>query len=68
MSRTEIVAEYDYYTLNQARILLRAEEKQMAARKREKRIEEIKLTTTLFICCVFPVMSWFLYWILKGYR
>lgn len=67
MKQSQIVATYDYYTLEQARKIVRQEERQKARQKRIEQVETIK--TTLVLGCfmiVFPLLM-FIRWLVIGY-
>ena len=67
MKNTNIVATYDYYTLEQAKHIIKQEETQKIRRKRKQIIESLKLTLVLFLGMgVFP-MWMVLHWITYGY-
>lgn len=71
---SNVVIEYDYYTLEQARELIYAEMEQDRARrkraimkKRQAKIEEIKLTLALGAMSMIP-FGMFVYWLFFGYN
>lgn len=67
MKQSQIVATYDYYTLDQARQIIRQEERQKARKKRNEQVETIKTTLLLFGCFIgFPLLM-LLHWIAFGY-
>lgn len=55
----KVVAEYDYYTLDQARKIILAEEKQ----RKKKIIENYVAIATMFVT---PFLMFF-HWIIVGY-
>lgn len=74
MENYNVVAEYDYYTLEQARELVYAEmeqdrirRKKAILKKRQAKIEEIKLTLGLGAMTLLP-FGMFLYWLVFGYN
>lgn len=67
MKHGEIVATYDYYTLEQARKIIRQEERQKARQKRIEQVNAIKTTLVLCGCFIgFPLLM-FLHWLAFGY-
>lgn len=74
MSGNNIVVEYDYYTLDQARKIIYAEmqadrEKliSIARYKRKKKIELIKLTIGLFLTLIALPLGMCIHWLVVGY-
>lgn len=67
MKQSKIIATYDYYTLDQARQIIRQEERQKARKKRIEQVETIKTTLILGCFCIgFPLMM-FIHWLAFGY-
>lgn len=67
MKHGEIVVSYDYYTLEQARQIIRQEERQKARQKRIEQVNDIKTTVVIgFFMFGFPLMM-FLHWLAFGY-
>lgn len=67
MKHGEIVATYDYYTLEQARQIIRQEQRQKVRQKRIEQVETIKATLILCGCFIgFPLLM-FLHWLAFGY-
>ena len=67
MKQSQIVATYDYYTLEQARQIIRQEERQKA---RQKRIEQVNAIKTMLVLSVFMIgcpLLMFLHWLAFGY-
>lgn len=69
-----VVAEYDYYTLEQARKIIYAEMQRdrerlsaIAKRKRNQQVERIKFLIGLFAGLVLPPVLMGLHWITFGY-
>lgn len=61
----EIIATYDYYTLEQAeRILYR---RKSAQKKRKEKIEQIKFNLMLFSFYVLVPAYFILEWLMNGY-
>ena len=67
MKQSEIVATYDYYTLEQARQIIRQEERQKARKKRIEQVENIKTTLVLCGCFIGLPLLMFLHWLAFGY-
>lgn len=67
MKQSQIVAEYDYYTLEQARKIIRQEERQKARQKRIERVETIKTAIIMGTIVIGGFSSMFLYWLAFGY-
>lgn len=67
MRQSQIVATYDYYTLEQARKIIRQEQRQKARQKRIERVETIKTTLVLSVFMIgFPFLM-FIHWLAFGY-
>ena len=67
MKQSEIVATYDYYTLEQARQIIKQEQRQKARQKRIEQVETIKETLVVgFFMIGFPLLM-FLHWLAFGY-
>ena len=67
MKSSNIVATYDYYTLEQARQIVRQEERQKARRKRQEQVETIKITIVLSFFMIGCPLLMFLHWLTFGY-
>lgn len=67
MKHGEIVATYDYYTLEQARKIIRQEERQKARQKRIEQVETIKTTLMLAFFMIGCPLLMFLHWVAFGY-
>lgn len=67
MKYADVVATYDYYTLEQAREVIKQEQRNKLKKKRMQLIENIKTTLVLFCgFVVFPCLM-FIYWLAFGY-
>ncbi len=67
MKQPEIVVTYDYYTLEQARQIIRQEERQKARKKRIEQVETIKTTLVIgFFMIGYPLLM-FIHWLAFGY-
>ena len=67
MKHGEIVATYDYYTLEQERQIIRQEERKKARQKRIEQVETIKTTLVIgFFMVICPFLA-FLHWFAFGY-
>lgn len=67
MKQSQIVATYDYYTLEQARQIIRQEQRQKA---RQKRIEQVNTIKTYLVIGFFMIgcpLLMFLHWLAFGY-
>lgn len=58
-----IVAEYDYYTLDQARNILKTQERNRKRKNRQETISAIVFSVLVILIC----FSFFAYWLLIGY-
>lgn len=58
-----IVAEYDYYTLDQAEKILKEKEHKQKQKDREENISAIVATLLAIAICI----GFFTYWLLIGY-
>ena len=58
-----IVAEYDYYTLDQAEKIIKAKERKQRQKDREENISAIVVTLLAITICI----GFFVYWLLIGY-
>ena len=67
MQNTNIVAEYDYYTLDQARKILRKESYRRKQKRRKEQIESIKFYTVLFLGTWGIAFLMFFNWLIFGY-
>lgn len=67
MKQSQIVATYDYYTLDQARKIIRQEERQKARQKRIEQVENIKTATVLGFFMIGCPLLMFLHWLAFGY-
>lgn len=67
MKHGEIVATYDYYTLEQARKIIRQEERQKARQKRQELINDIKTTLVISFFMIGCPLLMFLHWLAFGY-
>lgn len=67
MKQSEIVATYDYYTLEQARQIIRQEERQKARKKRIEQVENIKTTLVIGFFMISCPLLMFLHWLAFGY-
>lgn len=67
MKQSQIVATYDYYTLEQARQIIRQEERQKARQKRIEHVENIKLLLLVGFFMIGCPLLMFLHWIAVGY-
>ena len=67
MKQSQIVATYDYYTLEQARQIIRQEERQKARQKRIEQVNAIKTTLVLSIFIIGCPLLMFLHWLAFGY-
>lgn len=67
MKQSQIVAEYDYYTLEQARQIIRQEERQKARQKHIEQVNTIKTTLVLAFFMIGCPLLMFLYWLAFGY-
>ena len=67
MKHGEIVATYDYYTLEQARKIIRQEQRQKARQKRIERVNAIKTTLVLSFFMIGCPLLMFLHWVAFGY-
>lgn len=69
-----VVAEYDYYTLDQARNIIYAEMQRdreklisISRHRRKKKIERIKLTIGLFLILGALPLGMCVHWLVVGY-
>ena len=67
MKHGEIVATYDYYTLEQARQIIRQEQRQKARRKRIEQVETIKTYLVIGFFMIGCPLLMFLHWLVIGY-
>lgn len=67
MKQSQIVAEYDYYTLEQARQIIRQEQRQKARQKRIERVETIKEILVIGFFMIGCPLLMFLHWLAFGY-
>lgn len=67
MKHGEIVATYDYYTLEQARQIIRQEQRQKARQKRIEQVETIKTTLVIGFFMIGCPLLMFLHWLAFGY-
>ena len=67
MKQSQIVAEYDYYTLEQARQIIKQEERQKARQKRIEQVETIRTTLVLSFFMIGCPLLMFLHWVVIGY-
>ena len=67
MKHGEIVATYDYYTLEQARQIIRQEERQKARQKRIEQVNTIKTTLVLSVFMIGCPLLMFISWVAFGY-
>lgn len=67
MKHGEIVANYDYYTLEQARQIIRQEQRQKARRKRQEQVNTIKTTFVIGFFMIGCPLLMFLHWLAFGY-
>lgn len=67
MKQSQIVATYDYYTLEQARQIIRQEERQKARQKRIEQVETIKTTLVLGCFMIVCPLLMFIHWLAFGY-
>ena len=67
MKQSQIVAIYDYYTLDQARKIIRQEERQKARQKRIEQVETIKTTLVLAFFMIGCPLLMFVHWLAFGY-
>lgn len=66
----KVVAEYDYYTLDQARKILKEEERHRRKAAKEKfRRECVELfkDVTIALVAIVPMVIMFLHWLFIGY-
>lgn len=67
MKQSQIVAEYDYYTLEQARQIIKQEQRQKARQKRIEQVETIKITLVIGFFMISCPLLMFLHWLAFGY-
>lgn len=67
MKHGEIVATYDYYTLDQARQIIKQEERQKARQKRIEQVNNIKTTLVIGFFMIGCPLLMFLHWLAFGY-
>lgn len=63
--KNEVVATYDYYTLEQAKRILYGQRKRR--KRRKKMIDQIKTNLVLFSFYVLVPMYLFISWAISGY-
>lgn len=67
MKQSQVIATYDYYTLEQARQIIRQEERQKARRKRIERVETIKEALLIGFFMIGCPLLMFIHWLAFGY-
>ena len=67
MKQSQVIATYDYYTLEQARQIIRQEERQKARQKRIEQVETIRTTLVLSFFMIGCPLLMFLHWVVIGY-
>lgn len=67
MKQSQIVATYDYYTLDQARKIIKQEERQKARKKRIEQVETIKEALVIGFFMIGCPLLMFLHWVAFGY-
>ena len=67
MRQSQIVATYDYYTLEQARQIIRQEQRQKARQKRIEQVNNIKTTLVIGFFMIGCPLLMFLHWLAFGY-
>ena len=67
MKHGKIVATYDYYTLEQARQIIKQEQRQKARQKRIEQVNTIKTTLVLSVFMIVCPLLMFIHWLAFGY-
>ena len=67
MKYADVVATYDYYTLEQARTILQQEKRNKLKKQRIQFVKNVKDTMILFACVLIPTVAMILHWIAFGY-
>ena len=67
MKQPEIVATYDYYTLEQARQIIKQEERQKARKKHIEQVNNIKTSLVIGFFMIGCPLLMFLHWLAFGY-
>ena len=67
MKQSQIVVTYDYYTLEQARQIIKQEQRQKARQKRIEQVETIKTTLVIGFFMISCPLLMFLHWLAFGY-
>ena len=67
MKYADVVATYDYHTLEQAKAILEQKRLNELRKKRIQFVENVKTTMILFACVLVPTCAMILHWISFGY-